>query len=92
VETSASFEARSAPRSYPTGETMRRREFIAMARNYLCRRYTEARIRLAAGRLVRNQRQQIEVASRALMRRGTLNGDEISAVLAGTRTSAVWVQ
>jgi hypothetical protein len=68
-----------------------------MARDYLRGRYTEARLALqlehmqpAAERLVKASRRQIEIVADALLRNGTLTGDQILELLNGAMAS--WVR
>ena len=70
---------------------------IEMARGYLRERYTEAqlalqleRMRLAAERLVASERARIETAAAALLKSGTLTGEEITVLLNGATAS--WVR
>jgi hypothetical protein len=63
---------------------------IEMVRGYLRERYTEAQLALqlecmplAARRLVASQRAKIETVAAALLKSGTLTGDEIIALLNG---------
>ena len=72
---------------------------IEMARDYLRERYTEAqlalqleRMQLAAERLVASERARIEIVADALMRHGTLSGNQITKLLANTTTSATWIE
>lgn len=61
---------------------------IAMAREYLSRRYDALRIgteltrhRDAAERLVRDQAQRIQQIADALLRHGTLSGEQLSSIM-----------
>jgi hypothetical protein len=49
------------------------------------------RLRLAARRLVAASRCQIETMADALLRHGTLSGDQILELLSRTPVSASWV-
>ena len=70
-----------------------------MARDYLKRRYAEARMPLefermrnAAELLVSSSRSQIETVAAALLRHGSLSGDQIVELLDGLSMPVCWVR